>query len=342
MRKTFSLIIFSVFLTSIQYAAIDEIFNLDDQKIVIATKKLEFPLFPEAFNPSIIKIDREFLLTFRYCPDHKHQPWLSDIVIVVLDESLSPISEPYVLKNRPKRSKTPSQAEDARLFSFKEKLFLIYNDNVDEIFFDNSKRRDMFIAELLYKDGQFLLLPPLKLCYEAKYDTQLQQKNWGPFEWNEQLYFSYSLDPHEVIIADLNNGCCYFSHKTEAKIDWKYGSLRGSTPPILVDGEYLSFFHSSKKIKSPVSHDWKLWHYFTGAYTFSAEPPFSINKISLQPIIAGDFYTPSFLEKRVIFPGGFVVSGNRLYMAYGKDDCEIWIATLDLGELKKSLIPIVY
>ena len=83
-----------------------------------------------------------------------------------------------------------------------------------------------------------------------------------------------------------------------------------------------------------------LRHYYMGAYTFSPEPPFNIKKITTFPIIADGFYTPSDYDKRVIFPGGFVSDGEHIYIAYGKDDCEIWIATLDKEELKKNLKPV--
>ncbi len=56
--------------------------------------------------------------------------------------------------------------------------------------------------------------------------------------------------------------------------------------------------------------------------------------------MADHFYTNAFNEKCVIFPGGSVVVDSKIYVAYGKNDCEMWIATLDKEELKKSLIPV--
>ena len=91
---------------------------------------------------------------------------------------------------------------------------------------------------------------------------------------------------------------------------------------------------------SPVSWGWEMWHYFMGAYTFSAEPPFQITKISQKPIYADEFYTQSDNWKRVVFPGGFVSSGQNIYVAYGKDDCEMWIAALDKEALMNSLVPV--
>lgn len=322
------------------HAAVQDIFFEKDQGIVVAIKKITFDRFPEAYNPSIIKIDEGFLLTFRNCPDREHQPWLSDIWVVRLDASLEPIGDPEKLNTRPKKSKTPSQAEDARLFNFRNKFFLIYNDNVDEIFFDQGKRRDMFISELFLLDDRFHLSSPLKLRCEEKYNSYLQQKNWIPFEWRNDLYFVYSLIPHEIIYPDLRNGSCYSFYKTTPSVNWDYGSLRGSSAAQLVDGEYLVFLHSGTKVRSFASNDWKIWHYFMGAYTFSAEPPFEITRITPKPIMHEDFYTPSFREKRVVFPGGFAIDGPYIHVAYGKDDYEIWIATLDKEKLKNFLVPV--
>jgi predicted GH43/DUF377 family glycosyl hydrolase len=77
-----------------------------------------------------------------------------------------------------------------------------------------------------------------------------------------------------------------------------------------------------------------------GAYTFSPEPPFEILQMTPEPLLSEDFYTPSYREKRVVFPGGFVARGPHIYVAYGKDDCEIWIATLDKEELKRTMVPV--
>ncbi len=329
-------------ITCAQFAGTEELFDEPDQKIVLQTRKYLFEKYPGAFNPSIFKFEDHFLLTFRYTPDEQNQNWVSFIGIVELDQSLYPIGDPQLLNTRPRRSKTPSQAEDARIFSFRGKLFVIYNDNVDEIFFDHGKRRDMFIAELTKTENGFQLSNSLKLYHQENYAKFLHQKNWVPFEWNKILHLSYSLNPHEVVEANLKTGACHTVAKTSPVFNWVYGSPRGSTPPVLIDGEYLAFFHSGIKTKSPASYNWKLWHYFMGAYTFAPDSPFQITSITEKPILHEDFYTPSYREKRVVFPGGFVESGPHLHVAYGKDDCEIWIATLDKAELKKALKPITH
>jgi predicted GH43/DUF377 family glycosyl hydrolase len=324
----------------------DDLFS-SNQNIVLAAQRIRLHEFPEAFNPSLIQFDGKLLLTFRNFPDLKNQWWLSETGIVLLDELFRPITTPQILSFRAKRSKTPCQAEDVRLFTFRDKLFVIYNDNTDEIFYDQWRRRDMFMAELLAEKSSNALLhwdfkigTITKLVCEEKYPHVLQQKNWIPFEWKNSLFFTYSIHPHEILAPNPRNGSCYSFYKTEAPIQWDYGHLRGSSAAQLVDGEYLAFFHSGVPLRTAASGFWTLWHYFAGAYTFSATPPFEITRISAKPIMSDWFYTDPYRIKQVIFPGGFVVKGPHIYMAYGKDDCEMWIATLDKAKLLQSLVPV--
>lgn len=312
------------------------------QKIVTSTKRIFLQDFPGAYNPSIIQFEGNYLLTFRYLPNRFEQPWISQIGIVVLDPSFEQISDPVLIDTRFNYNNTPSQSEDARIFAYNGKLYLIYNDNMDLVFPSPWERRDMFIAELIYSDNEFVLCDPIKLYHETKYQNVLWQKNWSPFEWNGNLFLTYTINPHEILCPNLATGVCQSTYETftPKALNWHLGPIRGGTPPIFVNGEYLAFFHSGIKTSSASSNNVELWHYYMGAYTFSAEPPFELTKISSSAIIHPSFYTYSTYEKRVIYPGGFVVDGPNLHVAYGKDDCEIWIATMNYQELKKSMVTI--
>ncbi len=275
-------------------------------------------------------------MCFRYSPDRYSNPWLSYIGIVLLNESFEPISTPRLISTRTKNSQVQSQSEDARLFSYQERIFLIYNDNMEVNNTDYTDRRDMHIAELFMQQNEFSVSAPLRLLHQDK-SHYLWQKNWEPFEWNKKLLISYSVNPHEILYANLLNGDCYSCYETQSALEWEFGMLKGSSSPQLVDGEYLAFFHSGTVLSSFASWGWDFWHYFMGAYTFSPNPPFEITRYTPLPIVAEGFYTQSTHEKRVIFPGGYVVMDPHIYVAYGKDDYEIWIAKLDKEELKKAL-----
>ena len=311
---------------------------IEGLKIVQSTKQIVLQNYPDAFNPSIVQTKQGLLLSFRYIPDLINAPSTSYIGVVFLDENFDPISEPVLLNTRHLNNKTPSQSEDARLFLYRDRICLIYNDNVDSINYWD--RRDMYIAELFYEDGDFTLSTPLKLIHEGKYSTQFIQKNWEPFVWDNKLLISFTVNPHEILYPNLVSGSCYQIYDTWSTLDWGFGTLRLSTPPQLIDGEYLAFFHSGKPMVSEATQGCTLWHYFMGAYTFSAEPPFHLTQMTPQPIIHDEFYTYSSAEKRVVFPGGFVVNGSNIYVAYGKDDCEIWIANINKEILKKAMVPI--
>ncbi|HSX14040.1 MAG TPA: hypothetical protein VLE96_06460 [Chlamydiales bacterium] len=305
-------------------------------EIVIAHKRIFFHEYPDAFNPSIIDYNDGYLLTFRYTPHQKNES-ISYIGICLLNDEFEPVSSPEILLTRHQNSLTQSQSEDARLFKFRDKIFVIYNDNIDLNNPSIYDRRDMFIAEIFLINDRFVLSSPLKLfCQEKK--SQLWEKNWVPFEWNQMLYLSYSINPHEVLYTNLINGSCYSVFNSSKFCMWNYGALRGSSAALLVDGEYLAFFHSSKVMASKASYDHPTWHYFMGAYTFSANPPFEMTRISQEPIVSEGFYEPSLSWKKVVFPGGYVIQGSLIHVAYGKDDSEIWIATIDKTALMESLV----
>lgn len=309
-------------------------------KLNILTKKIILEGFPNAHNPSLVQDNESLILTFRYLPDEK-QPWISYVGIVRLNEALDIISEPQLLDTRIDNQITPSQSEDARIFSYNNELYLLFNDNTEVINPTTKERRDIYICKVDWKNDQFETSTALKLIHETKYPNQLWQKNWIPFIWNDQLFLTYSVKPHEILMPDLLNGISKSIYVSDFDlINWKWGQLRGGTQAELLDGEYIAFFHCSKPCKSLASNGKMMHHYYMGAYTFSKDPPFEITKMTPTPIIAKGFYTKSDCDKRVIFPGGLVISDSNIHVAYGKDDREVWIATFDKDQLKNFLIPV--
>lgn len=331
---------FFLFFCSFLFADKIDLEELSKNHIVLKTQKIEFPGFPQAFNPSFLKCEKGIVLVFRDSPNRFWDPWLNHMHAVLLDEDLKPISEPELLITGLNTPCVTSQAEDPRVFSFGNRMYLIYNDNVEVSRPWYRDRRDMYMAEMKFEKGHFSLEKPIKLVHEEKYYHTLWQKNWTPFEWNNSLLLAYAINPHEILYPNLEDGSCFSCYETCQDIQWDLGILRGSSPAILVDDEYLSFFHSGHMIESSVSDEQTLWHYFMGAYTFASSPPFQLTKISPEPIVTDGFYTRSYFDKKVILPGGFFVDGPRIYLAYGKDDAEMWVAILDKEALLKSLVPL--
>jgi predicted GH43/DUF377 family glycosyl hydrolase len=151
------------------------------------------------------------------------------------------------------------------------------------------------------------------------------EKNWLWFFHQDQLHMVYQMSPHIVSRFSLD-GKCEQEYKTfEKPLDWKYGTIRGGTPPILTDdgNEYLSFFHSS--LPDEKYHR----RYYMGAYTFESQPPFRIMRMTTEPLLVGseaDIWSKD--KPLVVFP-----CGSRL-----KD--KKWLVTMGVNDLASAWIEI--
>ncbi|HSX38069.1 MAG TPA: hypothetical protein VLE95_04480 [Chlamydiales bacterium] len=337
-------VIFAVFFwfsTSNLYALL----NLDDlvQDIVLETKRVQIPAIPYAFNASMVSWKDFILMSFRSIPDPAH-PFTSFIGVLLLDKEFNPISEPQFLQTRDVDSPAPSRAEDARLFYVGNKLHIAYSDNPNQKNSVGGYR--MVIGELIYNNGLFMIDNASRLVEFEKQSSALREKNWVPFDYQNHLLLAYSISPHLIFQPISNTGVCETVDCTNPKIEWDWGILRGGTPAILLEtGEYLSFFHSVKKMATTNSKNIVMPHYFMGAYTFASKPPFQITGISPTPIFGPGFYSGIAYQRywgsiQCIFPAGILLEQDAIWVSYGRQDHEIWVVRLDKKKLLDSLIPI--
>src|SRR5579872_2218071 len=116
---------------------------------VLDLKKIEIPDYPYAFNPSIIRFEEKYLMSFRTLPDPKDN-YVSSIGLVFLDDKFDPLGAPQILMTRNPLSKVPSRAEDGRLLYVGDRLYLIYSDNENPVITGGGFR--LYLGELRY-DG---------------------------------------------------------------------------------------------------------------------------------------------------------------------------------------------
>lgn len=334
------------------------------QNFVLETKKISIPNFPYAFNPSIIRWNGAYLMSFRAGKDYKYngeygsdaesddnsgeydcyfQPAPSyspnRIGLIWLDDNFSPTSLPQLL-NVPNHNSTYRQ-QDPRLIVVGDKIFITYSDFIKGIFLPYVKR--MVIAELHFDGKNFYIGEADYIRDFENVQENRWEKNWVPFVYENELLLAYSIDPHKIMYPLIGTGLCSTIAHTKKEIGWNWGELRGGTPALLEnDEEYLSFFHSSIVMDSKQSNGKKMQHYFMGAYTFSTSPPFEVRRISPSPIVGKNFYNgPKYTTWKpllVVFPCGFVSKGNAIFVVYGRQDHEIWIAKLDKKKLLDSLV----
>ena len=234
-------------------------------------------------------------------------------------------------------------AEDPRAIFVGDQLYLFCN-RLDT---DDIRCRTMCIANLN------------PITYDVNYITQLDlnlqwiEKNWCPFEYIDpkgapHLYIEYQMSPRKLFYLpdpefnDLRH-VPLDSWASYNYLPWlyKWGHIRGGTPAQRIGDEYLSFFHSNFKDENGMP-----W-YVMGAYTFNAEAPFAITRMSEYPILFKGIYDTVITHtadpnKRVIFPSGFVIAEQNgkevIHLACGENDCGVKIVTLDKEKLLDSMI----
>jgi predicted GH43/DUF377 family glycosyl hydrolase len=307
---------------------------------VLETKQIKIPGFPDAFNPSIVRWGNSILMSFRtYEPKTLAT---NKIGLVWLNENCDPIGPPQILKISNPDPFCVSKQQDPRLISVGDRLFVAYN-NVLKCVPDKEIRR-MLLAEVFFDGAHFFTGPSdCFVNFEGKRDDR-SEKNWVPFTYQGEILLSYGIIPHRVFRPLYGESECETVASTLSSVKWDWGVLRGGTPALMEGDEFLAFFHSSKSMTTTQSKGKSIPHYFMGAYTFSPHPPFAITRMSARPIIGKNFYNgpayKTWKPLKVVFPGGFVSDDHHIWIAYGRQDHEIWMTKLSKKGLFKSLIPV--
>ena len=320
------------------------------QDFVLNTKKIEIPGHPHAFNASIVYWRGSLILSFRELPlPNKalacsiQSSSLSRVGLVFLNDDLTLASDPYVLDlpGATFEGEILARSEDARLINVDEHLYIVYSDNSNQIVTEGGFR--MHVGKLDFDGTCFSLTNLEALTDFPGQSLKRREKNWVPFEYKGDLLLVYSILPHKIFKPRLDgSGKCDFLDSSRTEISWKWGELRGGTPALRNKDEYLAFFHSSMNITTEHSNGQSIPHYFIGAYTFNKDAPFNITSISPEPIIGKNFYkgasyAPYWHPVQVVFPCGFVFNEDYIWLAYGRQDHEIWIAKIDKAGLLISL-----
>lgn len=342
MRELYFFCIFICCIFSSPAEASVRLMDLEDriQDFVLETKKIEVPGFPNAYNPSIIRWNGALLMSFKNIPDPKFS-YNSHLHIIRLDDEFSAIGEAQLLDTRYADSTVPSRADDGRLVEVDGRLYIVYSDCKDEKMSRGGFR--VYLAEIRQDSGHFYVVQNNGLFHFDGASQLVREKNWVPFDYEGKLLLAYSLEPHRIFLPHLGTTSCETFAESDRKILWDWGVLRGGTPALPLDEtNYLSFFHSSKKVKSVHSSGEDVLHYVMGAYTFSRTPPFEITGISPEPIVGKNFYhgpiyKPYWHPVRVTFPCGFIMDENNIWISYGRQDHEAWVVKLDKKGLINSL-----
>ena len=307
------------------------------QDFVLETKRISIPDFPDAFNPSIIRWQDRFLMCFRtYQPKTRST---NEIAFIYLNHQFELLGKPKFLKFLQPDPCCGMKKQDPRLVAVDGQLHVVYNNSI------SGEVRRMLVGRIEAEGDDFVVRS--SQCF-MQFDGEREvrsEKNWVPFDYKNRLYFAYSIIPHKILLPQIDLGVCTTISSTLSHLKWNWGVLRGGTPALLDGDDYLAFFHSAKTMATQHSKGKNIPHYFMGAYTFSAHPPFHLLRISPQPIVGKNFYKgpayKTWKPVRVVFPGGYVADEQFIWILYGRQDHEIWVAKLDKKALLNSLVPVV-
>lgn len=308
------------------------------QEYVLEKKRIEIPGFPHAFNAGIVDYKAGYLMSFRVIPNAS-TPFLSEIGVVELDKEFNLISTPQLLDTRGANF-YPSRAEDARLISVNDTLYLVYSNNIDEVISKGGFR--VFIGTIKEQNGNYSLVNMQGLFDYPGASSNIREKNWSPFAYQNELYLVYSISPHIIFKPVIETSTCLQVAETDDEVSWDWGILRGGTPALEIEEGYLSIFHSVQKMKTVQSEGKDILHYFMGAYIFDKSPPFHVKAISTTPLFCegmfeGETYQRYWGSVCCVFPCGLIVDDKYLWISYGRQDHEIWILKVDRKGLLDSL-----
>jgi len=314
-------------------------FDLDTwmEDFVIKTKQIIVPGYCGAFNASVIRWEGRLLLCFRVRDENMVSTF--EIGFIELDNDFNAIGKAHILEVRYEDPTCLQRKQDPRLIIVHNKLHILYSEFIK---IDDIITRRMFIAEVQREGDTFFIDAPVCL-HPFEGWSKRWEKNWVPFVYHDTLHLAYSVVPHRIMEPLLPRGECVTRHATLSSMAWDWGDPRGGTPAIKDGDEYIAFFHSSRLMTTSYSGNVKMTHYVMGAYTFSAEPPFEIRRMSAHPIVGPGFYAgPTYntwKPLRVVFPMGLLIEGDTVWVTYGRQDFEIWVAQIDKNALYKSLVP---
>ena len=163
------------------------------------------------------------------------------------------------------------------------------------------------------------------------------EKNWMWFAHDGSLHFVYMVHPHTVVETDGVR--IVHQHRTDFSSVWKYGELRGGTNPVRIGDEYLAFFHSSVPWKHVPKYGERR-RYFMGAYTFEAQAPFRVKRMTPTPLLTGSEFDPQIPgSPAVVFPCGLVIEpSGTLYCTYGVNDCASGWVRMQIADIESRMV----
>jgi len=233
-----------------------------------------------SFNNSILFWRGRILMTYRHQYGHPNVLYgYSNVIIAELDDKFKPVGKTKLLIEN---------AQDGRLCILNGGLYCSYSSIL------GGERCHMHICKL----DDNLNVTFDKHFNPIKNPTKHLEKNWVFCSMDGEIFCVYDYQP-QLTIWRMNEDFEITDTITKDPVVWEFGEVRGGTPPILIDGNFVSIVHSIYRKK-----------YVNAVLRMTKEFDF----ISLQRV---DIDIDNFL---IIFPCGLAELHGRYFVSYGVED----------------------
>ena len=303
------------------------------------------------------------------------RPGNRQIAVVDLDENYVPKGMPTEFDKLPNRL---DALEDPRLFHHRGKLYMLafgfaYKGRPRWQYLARLERSPVAVSVTASTDPagptRFRLVQPRRVLLpedvssaralradpDSMFFTKHPEKNWMPFIYNDSIHFIHSMNPLVVlrVLEDLPGAPASADIRTKlvsisggARIRWRYGQMRGGTPAVYdaALGAYVALFHSvvNFDLNDTSMKDSHRKYYYMGVCVLAPHPPFSIQLMSVMPLVGPRFYNElktNTHPRRVVFPVGLLVEPDKFIVSYGRTDNSTFVAHFDCRKLLATLQP---
>jgi predicted GH43/DUF377 family glycosyl hydrolase/predicted O-methyltransferase YrrM/GR25 family glycosyltransferase involved in LPS biosynthesis len=275
------------------------------------------PLLPNvtvpAFNGSLVRYAGHDMLAYRQGRECRLAVMDAGTRVVVKDTPLNLLHEKASLRQ-----------EDPRLFRYRGRLYVSFTGVEQTLDSPTGLTTSVLYAQLEPSRDQ----PVVDVFYPHYADRLTWEKNWAFFESAGLLHAVYSIKPHTILRVQHDTATKAF--ETETPHPWTGGHLRGGSPPVLVGDEFYHFFHGRVGLGVEGIYN-------TGVYTFEAEPPFKIKRMTRSPIQWAEPNTRRHASPSVVFVGGAMLEEDQWVLSYGEHDQDVAVARFDRQSIEDRL-----
>jgi len=274
------------------------------------------------FNPAMIETDGRVLFAYRASLE-----WACGLYLCELDRNFQiKLGTDHRLREL---IRDVAALEDPRFFTCRGRLYLSFA----AVRFGDREARVVQCVGAMDRNAWNLEWA----CAVDYRDARSWEKNWVYFAGVcKELWATYSVEGacHRVMAIEIDGESvkATMAHESPYEFQWPWGEPRGGTNPVLVDGLYYTFFHSSLDRKGIGLV------YHAGCYAFEPEPPFRLAAMSPAPLLAGDVVVETCgAKKAVVFPCGAALMDRVWTISSGYNDTRCKLYRMDHDRLVRSL-----